>query len=355
MPRFIAIFSSDLSHILAIAHRLSPRIEICPPDGLLLEVTAKFERKALQKLLQQTPPLKIGISSTRITAILTAKTQSGTVVPPGKERDFLASLPVNLLSLAIQESACKLLSTFSQWGIRTLGELAALPEEELVARLGQTGLRLQKMAQGQDTESFQSYVKEPHFEESQELEWTLDSLESLTFILGRILEHLCDRLQIYGLAVDSLHLVLRLDNRIFYKRTLQVAFPTRNPKLLLSLLRLDLQSHPPDSGIVGVSLQAIPAPPRLIQHSLLEPPLPNPEEMSRTLARLTALFGKNNIGSPALIDTHRPDAIEMEAPFAGRKKAPFERREKERDTDLPPRTSPPSKLDSEPFEVHSKG
>ena len=331
MPRFIAIFSSDLSHILAITHRLSPRIEICPPDGLLLEVTAKLERKTLEKLLQQTPPLKVGISSTRITAILAAKTQSGAVVPPGKEGDFLASLPVNLLSLAIPESDCKLLSTFSQWGIRTLGKLAALPERELVARLGQTGLRLQKMARGQDTEPFQSYVEELHFEESQELEWTLDSLESLTFILGRILEQLCARLQSYGLAIDSLHLVLQLDNRTFYKRTLQVAFPTRNPKLLLSLLRLDLQSHPPDSGIVGVSLQAIPAPPRLIQHSLLEPPLPNPEEISRTLARLTALFGKSNIGSPALVDTHRPDAIEMEARFACREKAPSGRREKERE------------------------
>jgi len=330
MPRFIAIFSSDLSHILAIAHRLSPRIEICPPDGLLLEVTAKLERKTLEKLLQQTPPLKVGISSTRITAILAAKTQSGTVVPPGQEGDFLAALPVSLLALAIQESDCKLLSTFSHWGIRTLGALAALPEEELVARLGQAGLRLQKMARGQDTAPFQSYVEEPHFEESQELDWTLDSLESLTFILGRILEQLCARLQNYGLAVDSLHLVLQLDNRTFYKRTLQVAFPTRNPKLLLSLLHLDLQSHPPNSGIVGVSLQATPAPPRLIQHSLLESPLPNPEEMSRTLARLAALFGKSNIGSPALVDAHRPDAIEIEAPFGRRKIAPFGRREKKR-------------------------
>ena len=90
-------------------------------------------------------------------------------------------------------------------------------------------------------------------------------------------------------------------------------------------LRLDLQSHPPNSGIVGVSLQAIPAPPRLIQYSLLEPPLPNPEKVSHTLGRLTALLGKSNIGSPALRDTHRPDAIER-APFA----APEARAEKRR-------------------------
>ncbi len=327
MPRFIAIFSSSPSR-LDIAQRLSPRIEICPPDGLLLEVTARSERKALKKLLQHIHPLKVGISSTRITAILAAQTQSGTVVAPGKERDFLASLPVHLLSLVLQESDCKLLSTLSQWGIRTLGELAALPEEELVARLGQAGLRLQKMARGQDVESFPSPVKEPHFEESQELEWALDSLESLTFILGRILEQLCVRLRNYGLAVRALHLVLRLDNRTVYERTLPVAFPTRYPKLLLSLLRLDLQSHPPNSGIVGVSLQAIPAPPRFIQYSLLEPSLPNPEKVSHTLGRLTALHGKSNIGSPVLRDTHRPDAIEMEARFACREKE--RKRERER-------------------------
>ena len=330
MPRFIAIFSSSPSR-LDIAQRLSPRIEICPPDGLLLEVTARFEGKALEKLLQQIHPLKVGISSTRITAVLAAQTQSGTVVPPGKEGDFLASLPVHLLSLVLQEPDCKLLATLSQWGIRTLGELAALPEEELVARLGQAGLRLQKMARGQDVESFPSPVKEPHFEESQELEWTLDSLESLTFILGRILEQLCARLQNYGLAVRALHLILRLDNRTVYERTLPVAFPTQHSKLLLSLLRLDLQSHPPNSGIVGVSLQAIPAPPRFIQYSLLEPSLPNPEKVSHTLGRLTALHGKSNIGSPALRDTHRPDAIES-APFgrAEKRKKKIEKREKKK-------------------------
>ena len=59
MPRFIAIFSSNPSR-LAIAQKLSPRIKICPPDGLLLEVTARFEGTALEKLLRQIHPLKVG-------------------------------------------------------------------------------------------------------------------------------------------------------------------------------------------------------------------------------------------------------------------------------------------------------
>ena len=92
MQRFIAIFSSNLPHTFLIAQRLSPCIELCPPDGLLLEVTARSERKTLKTFLEQTEsPPKTGIASTRITAILAAHTRSGTVVPDGKEQDFMAS------------------------------------------------------------------------------------------------------------------------------------------------------------------------------------------------------------------------------------------------------------------------
>jgi protein ImuB len=312
MRRFIAIFSSNPPHTFLIAQRLSPRIEICSPDGLLLEVTARSERKALKTFLEQAEgPPKTGIASTRITAILAAHTRSGTVVPDGKELDYLASLPVGGLSLILQEPDSKLLSTLFQWGIRTLGDLTALPEKDLVARLGQKGSHLQKMARGEDVQLFQSYVEAPQFKESRELEWTLDSLESFTFILNGILERLCTRLHNYGQAADSLHLILQLDDHTVHERTLRLASPMRHPKILLSLLRLDLQSHPPHSGIVGISLQAIPARPRLIQNSLLELSSSNPEKLSRTLARLTTLLGEENVGTPALLDTHRPDAIYM--------------------------------------------
>ena len=312
MQRFIAIFSSNLPHTFLIARELSPRIEFCPPDGLLVGVTARSQQKALKTFLEQSKsPLKTGIASTRITAILAAHTRSGIAVPHGKEQDFLAPLPVGCLALILQESDSQLLSTLLQWGIRTLNDLTVLPEKDLVARLGQKGFHLQKMARGQDVQLFQSYVEAPQFKESRELEWTLDSLESFTFILRRMLERLCTRLQHYGQAADALHLTLQLDDHTVHERTLRLAFPMRHPKLLLSLLRLDLQSHPPHSGIVGVSLQATPARPRLIQHSLLELRSPNPDKLSRTLARLTTLMGEGNVGTPALRDTHRPDAIGM--------------------------------------------
>ncbi len=186
-----------------------------------------------------------------------------------------------------------------------------LPESELVARLGQEAVTLQKIARGEDITPFQAYLPERRFEATRELEWTLDSLQPLAFILGGLLERLCSDLQSYGLAADSLEVTLKLVRHAPYQHTLRLPFPTHNSKLLLSLLCLDLQSHPPQAGILGVTLQAQPARPRVVQYSLLQPPSPHPEKLSRTLKRLTTLVGETNVGSPILLNTYRPDAFQL--------------------------------------------
>jgi protein ImuB len=65
------------------------------------------------------------------------------VVPPGEEAVALATLPLSVLDLPEDQS-----ETFVSWGIHTLGMLAALPEKELIARMGQYGRRLRELASG---------------------------------------------------------------------------------------------------------------------------------------------------------------------------------------------------------------
>jgi protein ImuB len=65
-----------------------------------------------------------------------------TVIAPGTEAKRLACLPIALL-----EPTAEMLETLESWGIRDFGSLARLPEVALSQRLGQEGLRLQKLAQ----------------------------------------------------------------------------------------------------------------------------------------------------------------------------------------------------------------
>ena len=54
------------------------------------------------------------------------------------------------------------------------------------------------------------------------------------------------------------------------------------------------------------------APGRIVQFSLLEQATPSPETIATLTARLHALVGEDRCGSPVLLDSHRPDAFEMQ-------------------------------------------
>jgi protein ImuB len=81
--------------------------------------------------------------------------------------------------------------------------------------------------------------------------------------------------------------------------------------MLLKLLRLQLQSDPPLAPILKVALVAEPAHSRVTQGGLFVPTFPDPEKLELTVARLANLVGEANIGSPELIDTHRPEAFRI--------------------------------------------
>jgi len=119
------------------------------------------------------------------------------------------------------------------------------------------------------------------------------------------------RLTAYGLATNELRLRLKLENRSEHSRTLRFPVPMLDTKAFLKLLDLDLGAHPPPAPVVKVWLEAEPAKPRAAQTGLFIPLAPEPEKLELTLARLRGLVGDKNVGSPVLLDTHRPGAFQM--------------------------------------------
>ncbi|RPJ84943.1 MAG: hypothetical protein EHM18_11225, partial [Acidobacteria bacterium] len=314
---FIAVFSRDLPiSLLDLAYTLTPRVEVNPPDALLLEVTPRSRAGILEKLEKFSPSLQVAGAATRSAALIAARMSPGTWVPQGKDAEFLAPLPVALLQLLDDNPQLPdFLITFSRWGVRSLGDLAALPEKELMARLGQPAVRLQRLARGEDLKPFQAELPGHRFEAAVDLEYGLDSLEPLSFILAGLLDPLCNELQACNLATDSVELELKLENGVVSQRKLQLAFPLSHSKTILALTRLELQSQAEKARITGALIRLNPVPPRIWQHSLFEPLAPAPEKLARTLGRLGAIVGKENLGSPVLLDTRRPDAFRLD-PFA---------------------------------------
>ena len=126
-----------------------------------------------------------------------------------------------------------------------------------------------------------------------------------------MLQELLAALERQGFATNRVTLGLKLVKGATHKRTLEFPVPVRDVQVILKQLQFDLEAHPPTAAILGVEVKLNPVEPRAMQHGLFIPQTPAPEKLSLTLARLTALVGEGNAGSPELLDTHRPDAFQM--------------------------------------------
>src|SRR5262249_18283217 len=154
-------------------------------------------------------PADIAISIDPDAAFIAARGIRGvTVIPPGREAAMLAPLPLNLLPAGLPETA----ELLDAWGIRTLGELAALPPLGIAARLGHEGVHLQLLAQGSAGRQIRTPEDALRFAEEMEPEHPVDLLEPLSFLLSRMLNDLCARLMFHALAADEIRLTLILEN-----------------------------------------------------------------------------------------------------------------------------------------------
>jgi protein ImuB len=255
--------------------------------------------------------VRVGIAGSKATARIAAECSLG-VVPPGRDREALASLPVGVLR-PLPDAA----ETFRRWGIKRLGQLAGLPRGEVALRLGAEGARLWEIAAGEDDEPLAPTPLPDEPEEAIDLEVPIFEVEPLLFVLRGALDRLGVRLAERGVMFGAVVLRLRLDPSTFDVRLstaaaddrwLSLASPLRDVPALLALLRVSIEASPPAAPVVGLRLRAVPAGGRPAQLSLFEPAGPAPHKLAVTLARLAALVGPDRVGTPLPTAAHRSAA-----------------------------------------------
>ncbi|HUK63776.1 MAG TPA: hypothetical protein VLV15_10585, partial [Dongiaceae bacterium] len=258
--------------------------------------------------------VNVALAGTWTAAVVLAQVRpSLTVIEPGGGAAALAPLPVGVLATTSELVAVA--PVFRAWGVRTLGELAALPRADLVSRFGRRAVVWQAMARGDDVRPLVPMLAEERFESSVELEWPIEELEPLSFVLTRLLEPLSTRLERRDRGAAVLHVHLRLVTREVHARRLELPTPIRDVRTLRTLALLDLESHPAPAPIDRVAIVIDPTPGPILQHTLFTRPVPTAEQISTLLARLHALMGQERVGAAATVDSYRPGAFEMR-PFA---------------------------------------
>jgi protein ImuB len=313
------------SVLLECAGGFSPRVEDKSEDGAFLCVIdiagtgglfgppESLTRNLLTRVRSLGITACITVSHNFHAAISLAKGLSPQtavrVIPIGEDAAALCTLSLAVLDITVEQS-----DTFDLWGIRTLGMLAALPEKELIARMGQVGKRLRQLARGEMPHLFQPVEPAFTLEEHMELESPVELLEALLFVVNVMLEQLILRAKARVLALASVSITLKLEGGTIHTRTVRPSLPTNEKRIWIKLVHLDLEAHPPQAAILALTLEAEPGSTSKVQLGLFSPQLPEPSRLDVTLARIRSIVGDENVGRPVLRDTYQPGGFSL-APF----------------------------------------
>jgi len=227
-----AAYQRASREVMAILRRFTPLVEPVSIDEAFLDVTgsralfgdgsqiARQIKDAVRAELRLTA--SVGVAATKLVAKIASdlrKPDGLVVVPAGEEAAFLAPLPIARL-WGVGPATAAVLSDF---GVTTIGDLAAMDRAALVRRLGQHGALLVDRAHGIDADP----VDDPEAAKSIGHEHTFDVDTSDPEILERTLlsmaEGVSGRLRSAGIRAATVTVKVR--DTSFHTVTRQSTLP----------------------------------------------------------------------------------------------------------------------------------
>ena len=145
--------------VMAVMRRFTPQVEPISIDEAFLDVTGSMAlfgdgptiAASIKSAVREDVGLtaSVGVASTKLVAKIASdlrKPDGLVVVEPGDEAAFLAPLAISRLWGVGEKTA----SALADFGVRTIGDLAALPADVVVRRFGKHGGSLVQRARGID-------------------------------------------------------------------------------------------------------------------------------------------------------------------------------------------------------------
>lgn len=257
---------------------------------------------------------QVGIADSLLGAILAAR--EGVVVPPGRAPEFLSSWPLEAVLTALftrrsRREARGLLEVLSRLGLRSLGDLAALPSRDVAARFGPAGELLHALASGTSWRVPRARRPERDLTVEMRLDPPVSRTDAAAFAARAVAEDLATRLAAHGLTVGRLLVEARCEDgaRLARSWMLQSA-PT--PAELTDRVRWQLEGwlsgHPPAAPLEHMRLSALEPSPAGAARAGLWPASGEQGERRahRAAERVESLLGGGGVGRPLLVAGRDP-------------------------------------------------
>jgi DNA polymerase-4 len=343
--------------VMAILRRFTPLVEPISIDEAFLDVTGSRAlfgdgesiARQIKLAIHDEAGLtaSVGVAVTKLVAKVASdlrKPDGLVVVPPGEEAAFLAPLPITRLWGVGAPTAAAL----RDYGVTTIGDLAALPPEVLERRFGKFGAALVDRARGRDHDS----VHDPADAKSIGHEHTFDVDTSDREIIERTLlamaEGVSSRLRASGMKASTIAVKIRDSSfrTITRQRTLPEATDLTEPiwKTAVELARPEVRGL--RIRLVGVTASNLGSPDQL---SLFERADGRRRRVVEAVDEVRRRFGERAVTRGRLIRAGLPAPFERDPGTAaerrgrhaadatptGRKRPPVdEGRDIQADTDI---------------------
>jgi DNA polymerase-4 len=292
-------------HLMTMLDNYSPLVEQISLDEAYLDLTgterlfgppvrtARLIQRRVEDELDLT--ISVGVATNKLVAKVASDHQKPagfTVVPPGKEAEFLAPLPVERLPGV----GPALLEKLRDRGVATVGDLARVPPHLLRLSFGEWGELLAHRAQGEDLrrvmphEEVKSISREHTFEED------VSDVSLLESTLIALTEDVCRRLRRKRLEARTVTVKIRYSDFITHTCSHTLSRPLDVDetffKEVLSLFRQGRRRRY-HLRLVGVGLSNLV--PRAWQDDLFDQELPLLRELDLKLDAIREKYGKQAV------------------------------------------------------------
>jgi len=296
--------------IMAILAEWTPVVEPVSIDEAFLDVTASRAlfgdgpaiALAIKDRIQDAVRLtaSVGVASNKFIAKVASdleKPDGLVVVAAGAEASFLAPLEISRLWGVGKVTAAELTSM----GVRTIGQLAALPEGNLVARFGENGAFLQALARGSDDRPVEPFAPPKSMGAEETFERDHADLDRLRATLRGQAERVARELRADGYAGRTVTLKLRFAD--FSTITRRHTSESTQDGLRIYEEARDLLGrialHQP-VRLIGLSVSEL-CRAGQGQLPLLGPDTARRERLARALDQLTERFGDESLRPASLL------------------------------------------------------
>lgn len=263
---------------------------------------ARWRQTIEESLAPYALQLAIGIGPNRFVACIAAL--SGRSCVYGEEAGFVAPMPLDVLP--IDPKICERLRLL---GIRTLGELAALPHGPFVRRFGPESARWHALARGIDDAPLVPRTRRVSIERTLFGEGNAVSEEALLFALRTLVARIVDDLVALGKRAAELTLDLECEDGDVHQIRVRIAHPTARETMLFDLVRAHLEGIRLTAPVEGLRLRIERMESGGTPLGLFSLDDPDAEAIELALARLEAAFGEGKALRARVLKGYRPEQL----------------------------------------------